>query len=255
MRRHLDLFARAQGTSVGYARGLGPGWETTASDIDEYAKHPEVAHWITADAFDLLDDADFIRSFDLVTGSPVCKGYSDLSFRHQGKTYPQQIEPFVMRLEELGVPYIVENVDSGKVKEAYSLVAPGREWTKLCGSMFGLGADCRDGEWRQLQRHRLFLPSSGLTISAPNGCVHAAKVGGVYGTGGGGPQTRGYRFHWTIGVYGNGGSTPDQKGYAGDKAEAETAMGIDWMRRRDLSQAIPPVYTEWLGWLVAQQIL
>jgi hypothetical protein len=30
-------------------------------------------------------------------------------------------------------------------------------------------------------------------------------------------------------------------------SEASTAMGIDWMSRDDLSQAIPPAYTRWIG--------
>jgi len=31
------------------------------------------------------------------------------------------------------------------------------------------------------------------------------------------------------------------------KRDGEIAMGIDWMIKAELSQAIPPAYTEWLG--------
>jgi DNA (cytosine-5)-methyltransferase 1 len=57
-----------------------------------------------------------------------------------------------------------------------------------------------------------------------------------------------------VGVYGN----PERREYrrpdgskrgrkAGTTAEARTAMGIDWMEWHDLTEAIPPAYTEHIG--------
>lgn len=55
----------------------------------------------------------------------------------------------------------------------------------------------------------------------------------------------------------NGGRNGDQKhpdakfitvtGSVHPIAKAKTAMGIDWMNRAELVDAIPPAYTEWLG--------
>jgi DNA (cytosine-5)-methyltransferase 1 len=36
-------------------------------------------------------------------------------------------------------------------------------------------------------------------------------------------------------------------GHFSDVAAARRAMGIDWMTRDELAQAIPPAYTEWIG--------
>lgn len=80
---------------------------------------------------------------------------------------------------------------------------------QLCGSMFGL----------RVKRHRLF--ESNLLLFAPGVCRHRGTVrDGSYVT------VAGHDFH---------------------AEEGRQAMGIDWMTRDELAQAIPPAYTEWLG--------
>lgn len=221
--RLLDLFARAQGSSVGYARA---GFSVTASDIDPYPQHPEVFDFFTADAFTVLDDVAFCRTFDVIAASPNCEGYSDLAALPTTAYRAQEIPRVREALERIGRPYVIENVESKDTRA--EMIKPYR----MCGSIWNLGSTCRDGEWRQLRRHRLFECGGGAweRLYQPFACRHAKLTGGVYGTGGGGPQTRGYRF-W-----------PE---------EAARAMEIDWMHRNDICKAIPPRYTQVLGkWLI-----
>lgn len=93
--------------------------------------------------------------------------------------------------------------------------APYRSGFVLCGSMFGL----------RVRRHRNF-ESSELMFPPPCNHKRQGTPLGVYGNGGGGQMTRGIK------------ATP---------AEAREAMGIDWMTHREISQAIPPAYCEWIG--------
>lgn len=104
----------------------------------------------------------------------------------------------------------------------------------LCGSMFGLGAVCRDGQYRQLRRHRLF--ESSFYLGSPAKCNHVGSPVGCYGNGGMDSARNGRRAAWR-----------------GNKAERCEAMGgINWMTLPGLSQAIPPKYTEHIGKILLQ---
>lgn len=93
----------------------------------------------------------------------------------------------------------------------------------LCGTQFGL----------QIYRHRQFESSE--LLWSPGRCSHPVALlpGYVCITGGKvkGHQTgnRGNNFVKYTPAYGG------------------AAMGIAWMSLAELSQAIPPAYTEWIG--------
>jgi DNA (cytosine-5)-methyltransferase 1 len=84
----------------------------------------------------------------------------------------------------------------------------------LCGTMFGL----------KVFRHRLF--ESNILLFAPYACKHedSVKNGNM------------------VSVFGNGDW---RKNYTLERGSL--AMGIDWMTLKELSQAIPPAYTRWIG--------
>jgi hypothetical protein len=149
-----------------------------------------------------------LDGFDLIWASPPCQRYS-MYARNMGTAHnhPDLVVPVRARLEASGVPFIIENVPG----------APLRADVILCGSMFGLA----------VRRHRLF-ECSFLVGLAPAACDHSRPAIPVYGHGT--PQW--YRM---------------RRGNIG-LAEKRAAMGdIDWMNRDELSQAIPPAYSEWLA--------
>ncbi|MEO3922671.1 DNA cytosine methyltransferase [Micromonosporaceae bacterium B7E4] len=93
--------------------------------------------------------------------------------------------------------------------------SPMRADLVLCGEMFGLG----------VRRHRWFETSPSLFSMLPP-CRHDRRVVSVHGMPG-------------------GRSTRD--GVLPTFADWKAAMGIDWMSVRELSQAIPPAYTRFIG--------
>jgi len=203
--RMLDLFCKAGGASVGYHRA---GFEVVGVDIKKQKRYP--FEFIQADALEVMQDLDFLRSFDVLVGSPPCQTHSITQHLRnaQGKStdkidlIPETRAAFI----ESGLPYVIENVPGAPLKDA--LV--------LCGSSFGL----------KVRRHRLFestIPLTGLP------CDHKGQ---------GRP----------VGIYGSMRDNIPQGGRTAHSIEeAREAMGIDWMLWGDLVEAIPPAYTEHIG--------
>ncbi len=204
----LDLFCGAGGCSVGYTRA---GFDVVGVDNEPHPDYPY--EFVLADAMAVLEDVAYLNTFDAVHASPPCQAYSSLAVLSSNE-HPDLVAPIRAALAAWGGTYVIENVEG----------APLRQPLVLCGASFGLGTRCQDGIYRHLRRHRLFESNVWL-MGGGCACGKRQPVG-VYGHGGGGQMTRGYKA---------------------TRNEARAAMGIDWMRHEDVVQAIPPAYTEHIG--------
>lgn len=212
----IDFCCKAGGTSVGYHRA---GWDVIDVDRDPQPNYPFT--FIQADLRD-FDVADVLASgVKALAGSPPCWKFTDLAYR-TGREY----EDFIPELRDLfvrsGLPYVIENV------EGAPLIDP----LMLCGTMFrGL----------RVTRHRLF--ESNVCLSAP----------GPHGS---------HPLHYTMDKrkshYGRLDEWRDFVTVTGggncSVAAAADAMGINWMTKAELNQAIPPAYTEWIGTQLMAQV-
>lgn len=211
--RMLDLFGFAGGAGKGYERA---GFDVLAVDLVRSPRSPHPV--LVTDVLDL--PIAFLRMFDAIHASPPCQGYSPMRHAPGAKGAPRLIGQVREMLKASGRPYVIENVEAAR--------SDMRNPTLLCGSMFGLGV-----AGHQLRRHRLFETSFPLTAPCP--CDHHGPVIGVYG---GHVRCRSAKH--------GGRRTRDFEDF--DKPTlAKEAMGIDWMTMDELSEAIPPRYTQWVG--------
>lgn len=215
--RALDLFCCAGGAGMGLHRA---GFDVVGVDIAERARYP--FPFVKADALAMP-----LTGYDFIWASPPCQGYTELRHAPGTRGAPMLIEATRERLMAAGVPWCIENVEDA----AWAL----RDPITLCGSMFGLGAQgCR------LQRHRLFECS--FPIEQPK-CSHDDRpVIGVYGG------------HARKRAKSAGGRGTQDVWIGGHKAAASEAMGIHWMTLNELSEAIPPAFSEHIGRAALAQI-
>lgn len=206
--RLLDLFCCGGGAGEGYARA---GFDVIGVDLKRSPRNPHPV--IEADVLAL--PVEFLRMFDAIHASPPCQRFSDLAKRNgNGEAWPDLIEPTRALLRASGLPYVIENV------EGAPLVDP----VMLCGTMF-LGL--------RVLRHRLF--ESNVALTAPPHGKHPLvfthdKRKAHYG--------RLNQDEAFVQVTGGGNCS---------KANAAAAMGIDWMTKNELNEAVPPAYTEFVG--------
>jgi DNA (cytosine-5)-methyltransferase 1 len=196
---------------VGYSQA---GFEVVGVDIRPQPRYP--FRFIQGDALDYIRRHG--REFDAVHASPPCQAFTAMAAVYRkrwghGPTAPDLIDPVRRLLVTTARPWAVENVVGSPLRRA----------TLLCGSMFGLG----------VRRHRLF-ECSHLLLAPP--CRHRGHDHrGVYG------DHPGDRRLWTR----KGGNGPMLRSCSLE--DARRRMGIDWMLWGELTQAIPPAYTEFVG--------
>ena len=192
------------------------GFDVTGVDIKPQPRYP--FRFIQADAMTFpLDGYDFIWA------SPPCQAYSWSSarWRRSGeREYPDLIDATRDRLIAAGVPYVIENVVGARRKM--------RRPITLCGQSFGLG----------VVRHRLFESDFFLMAPSHVGCVGAVTRDLVSVTGHGAPG----RWYRAVTVAGHGGNSKQFS-----LSIWKEAMDIDWMTRDELTQSIPPAYSEFIG--------
>jgi DNA (cytosine-5)-methyltransferase 1 len=207
--RVLDLFSGAGGSAMGYHQA---GFEVVGVDNRFQRRYP--FEFYMDDALSVGWRMMMSGHFDLVHASPPCQKYSDLQKR-TGKEYPDLIGPVREMIQDSGLPYVIENVDT----------APLEQPVMLCGTMFpGL----------RVYRHRLF--ETNWKLEQPQHPKHVALVYTF--------DRRKHHFgramsdEMFVQVTGGGNATI---------AEKKKAMGIDWMITKEINEAIPPAYTKYVG--------
>lgn len=193
------------------AGGAGMGYARAGFDVigvDVRAQPHYPFAFVRADALEYIREHG--HEFDAIHASPPCQAFT--AYRRKGHGvgagYPDLIAATREALRSTGRPFVIENVPGSPLQASIL----------LCGSSFGL----------DVRRHRLF-ESSRLVLAQP--CDHAWQTPRFP------PATN--------------RSTPRSTVEVGawriPLDVQRRAMGIDWMTRAELSEAVPPAYTRYIG--------
>lgn len=191
------------------------GFNIVGVDIKPQPRYP--FEFIQGDA---LNPPVNLSRFDAIHASPPCQAYSAGARMRNGytKEHPRLIEPIRETLRRSRLPYIIENVP------AAPLLSP----VNICGSSFGLS----------VRRHRSFESSVSILGST---CNHSCQP-------------------LVVGVYGDHPeNSVIRKGHPAIRARsvqhAQEVMQMDWCDSwKELKEAIPPAYTEYIGRQLIQHL-
>lgn len=156
-----------------------------------------------------------LEGFDFIWASPPCQAYTMAqNAAKNAAAHPDLIPGVRDRLAVSGIPYVIENVVGAPLIRPFM----------LCGLAFGL----------KVKRHRLF--ESNLAFLVPQCGNHDQDYYVIFGH-----EVRNRRH----------GQAAGRKNKI---AEGRRAMGIDWMTRGELSESIPPAYSQFIGSQAIDQI-
>jgi DNA (cytosine-5)-methyltransferase 1 len=148
-----------------------------------------------------------LEGYDAIHASPPCQDHVRTPGPAAKHGTGWMLDATRQRLTASGLPWVIENVPGAPMRADY----------KLCACMFDLP---------RLKRERWFETSwHAFDLRAP--CHHPEPSISVTGTG---TPTGTWKIYGAVSV-----------------AEMRKVMGINWMSRAELSQAIPPAYTEYIG--------
>jgi DNA (cytosine-5)-methyltransferase 1 len=216
----LDLYCGAGGAAYGYYLA---GYRVIGIDTDPLMLKRYPFESLQFDALQVLDSLVQGAAIRLASGvvirldqieaihaSPPCRAYSKTQRIRQNQ-HDALIAATRLMLQRAGKPYIIENVPDAR----HDLNDP----VMLCGGMFvawGL----------RVYRHRLFETSFTLPQRPHQPHLHKqAKMGR--------PPQPGEFIH-VVGNFSNADY-------------GRQAMGISWMGRDQLKEAIPPAYTQYIA--------
>jgi DNA (cytosine-5)-methyltransferase 1 len=192
----------------GAAAGLRRAWpDAEIVGVDIVHQKRYPFAFVQADATTYLLDG-----FDFVWASPPCERYSRATAqqRNKGVVYADLVAVTRARLVASGLPYVIENVPLAPMRH---------DAITLCGQMLGL----------RLLRHRLFECS--FAVDVPAHRSHGGLVRGPQGD-----FVCVVPNAWKAAIH-----------HDNTLPVWQAAMEIDWMTKSELSQAVPPAYSEYIA--------